>query len=67
MEYMNSTELNDTVLCTVVSETTVMCGEEEYHSESLYKADDWRFWVFLILYAFLVLFAGKWTVQLVME
>ena len=55
---MNVTAVNSTVLCTVVSEHTVMCGEEEYHSESLYKPDDWRFWVFLVLYAFLVLFAG---------
>lgn len=49
---------NATIECVVLNEYTVLCGDEEFASESLYKPGDWRFWLFLILYLVLVLFAG---------
>jgi hypothetical protein len=50
---------NDSVLCEVVNEHTIKCGGEEFVTESsLYQASSWLFWVYLILYILLVLFAG---------
>ena len=54
---------NDSVVlsCVMVDQHTVLCGDEEFKSESLYKPDTWRFWVFLVVYMVLVLFAGMLT------
>ena len=59
MEAMNGS--NDSVLlCVLVGEDTVKCGEEVFGKpESLYQPDNWPFWVYLVLYMVLVLFAGK--------
>ncbi len=51
-------EGNTTVLCEVVNENTVSCEGEEYHDESLLKPGSALFWVYLVLYMVLVLFAG---------
>lgn len=53
---------NDSLLCVLVDQHTVRCGEEEYgkaEAESLYKPDSGSFWIYLILYMVLVLFAGR--------
>ncbi len=52
-------EGNSTVVCEVVSENTVSCGGQEYHDETLIQPNDSLFWVYLVLYMVLVLFAGN--------
>lgn len=51
---------NNSVWCVTVNEHTVRCEGEEYISESLYQPDGWPFWVILIMYMVLVLFAGSY-------
>lgn len=51
-------ESNVTVVCEVVNENTVSCDGEEYHNEGLFQPNNALFWVYLVLYLVLVLFAG---------
>lgn len=44
--------------CTRVDHNTVLCDGKHYHLEELVEPTDVEFWVFLLLYIVLVLFAG---------
>lgn len=44
--------------CTRVDHSTVHCDGKDYHLEELLEATDGLFWVYLIVYLTLVLFAG---------
>ena len=57
MEEGNHTS-NHTILCEVVNENTVSCNGEEFHDEALFQPNNALFWVYLVLYLVLVLFAG---------
>lgn len=48
----------DVINCTRVDHNTVECDGKDYHLEELLGATDVRFWVYLIMYLALVLFAG---------
>ena len=44
--------------CTRLDHNTVQCDGKDYHLEELLGATDVRFWVYLVMYLALVLFAG---------
>ncbi len=50
--------VGENVTCVVVDSDTVKCGNTHYHIAELLEASDALFWVYLILYIVLVLFAG---------
>ena len=57
---MEANFINKTVICTMVSEKTVECHNITYtESEGLLSASNALFWVYLLVYIVLVLFAGK--------
>ena len=59
METANFNGSEEMIVCEVVSEEIVRCKGEQYHSVTLYPPTDGRFWMFIILYLVLVLFAGE--------
>lgn len=48
----------DMINCTRIDHNTVQCDGKDYHLEELLGATDVQFWVYLIMYLVLVLFAG---------
>ena len=65
IETMNMMEMNSTLNCTLVDENTVECSGiiftrgEGAGAEELVSASNVLFWVYLLVYAVLVLFAGR--------
>ena len=65
---MEDNFVNKTVLCTLVDEKTVECHNVTYtESEGLLSASNALFWVYLLVYMFLVLSAGKLCCKLALQ
>ena len=57
-------EVGEIVSCVVVDEKSVMCNNVTFtESEGLLKASNALFWVYLMVYIVLVLFAGTLCVE----
>lgn len=55
--------MNNSVICFLEGDTEVLCEiggvNETFHHEELLKPTSGKFWMFLLVYIFLVLFAGN--------
>ena len=67
MKRERAMEFNTTVNCTLIDENTLECFGERFtrgeggEGEGIIRASNPLFWVYLIVYLVLVLFAGKKT------